>query len=44
LLSGVSAIAWQTVVVVFAIFIFVGAPVIWIDRPISDRRKSTTAT
>jgi hypothetical protein len=41
---GVSAIAWQTVLVVFAIFMFVGGPVIWFDRPWAERRKSTTPT
>jgi hypothetical protein len=41
---GVSAIAWQTVLVVFAIFMFVGGPVIWFDRPWSRRGKTAAAT
>jgi hypothetical protein len=41
---GVSAIAWQTVLVVFAIFMFVGGPVIWFDRPWSGHRENTAAT
>jgi hypothetical protein len=41
---GVSAIAWETVIVVFAIFMFVGGPVIWFDRPWAERRKAATAT
>ena len=41
---GVSAIAWETVLIVFAIFMFVGGPVIWFDRPWSERRKPATAT
>jgi hypothetical protein len=41
---GVSAIAWETVLVVFAIFMFVGGPVIWFDRPWSARRETTAAT
>jgi hypothetical protein len=41
---GVSAIAWQTVLVVFAIFVFAGGPVIWFDWPRSGSREATSTT
>ena len=30
-------IAWETVLIVFAVFMFVGGQVLWLDRPWSSR-------
>jgi hypothetical protein len=41
---GISAIAWETILIVFAVFVFVGGPVLWFDRPWPQRRKASIAT